>query len=1061
MYYLHTSNRTENLLHHLSEVILLDREPSLFARELFLIQSQGMERMISQSLADRFSSFCNFGFFLPLEFLGFIAEKLDLAITPDGYQRHILTWRLDELLRDISKECYQGLRYYLSGENSNVKRFQLARQLANVFDQYQVMRSDMLVAWEEGKSAVKHPDEEWQADIWRRLVAQPGAEIHRGIQFRRLIDTLNSQDTFSCLLPKRISVIGLHIMPPIFLEFLMSLSRHLDVHLLVLSPCRHYWGDLANKRKLLKEDLRQEVAREKETMLVEDTHPLLEVLGRQGRDFQKMMLANVDFQMEFESFVDPIESESSEQATLLQRLQSDLLDGQMRTKGALQDETRDDSIQVVSCHSRLRELGVLKDHILRFLDTNADLGLRDIIVMAPDIQEYAPLIPALFNDVQHSIADRSLQKSNAMLGAFLDFFQLFRSRFGWSEILDVLRQPVIYPNFQLTANDIDTVQHWIVASGIRWGLSGAQRAETGFPPFAETSWRTGLDRLLMGYAIDSDSFVNDTLPFPDIEGRGALPLGGLCQFIELLERAYHDFKKEHSLEQWSMLLLDYVEQLLGAGDDRDLLGLRSMISDLGQSNSGFHTQKVSFDVLYEWFEQSASESRSSSGFLRGQLTFCSMLPMRSIPFKIVCLLGLDDGVFPKRDNHATFDIMGEESRWGDRSPRSDDRYQFLEAILAARSSLYLSYIGSSIRTNEKIPPSVVITEFLETLEKGYGITDMVVHHPLHPFSSKYFASDKVSSLFSYDQHYCQTANALQQPPLPEKRWWRGRLTHEISTIFFADLLRYFTNPQRWFVRDCLDIRLDSDEQFPEDNECFQAVGLDKYYVEQDLIAWELSGRPDNILKKLQLEGKWALGRSGIISFERSLADLAPLIEKIRAEDMGKPLADLPLDLDLGKYHLSGTVSSVYEEGVLLFRNGALRGRELLTGWLHQLALEQILPVAVTRVITRDDSLIFRTTDGGPQFETLLDHFVKGCLEPSSFFVEPAFSYVRQMKSSSVQLTPLTKAIKTWEKSLKLGYEPEWNLLYGNSQDPAQILNKEFEQQCQTILAAIWSRGDEE
>ncbi len=1061
MFYLHTSNRTENLLHHLSEVIHLDREQSLFARELFLIQSQGMERMISQSLADRFSSFCNFGFFLPLDFLGFIAEKLDLAITPDGYQRNILTWRLDELLRDISKECYKGLRYYLSGENSNVKRFQLARQLANVFDQYQVMRGDMLVAWEEGKSAVAHPDEAWQADIWRRLVAQPGGEIHRGIQFRRLIDALNSQDTFSCLLPKRISVIGLHIMPPIFLEFLMGLSRHLDVHLLVLSPCRHYWGDLINKRRLLKEDLRQGVVREKETMLTEDTHPLLETLGRQGRDFQKMMLANVDFQMEFESFVDPIESESPEQATLLQRLQSDLLDGQMPTKKAMSGGSSDDSIQVVSCHSRWRELGVLKDHILRFLNNDPSLGLRDIIVMAPDIQEYAPLIPALFDDIQHSIADRSLQKSNAMLGAFLDFFHLFRGRFGWSEILDVLRQPVIYPNFQLTAGDIDTVQHWIVASGIRWGLSEAQRAEIGFPPFAETSWRTGLERLLMGYAIDLDIFIDDILPFSDIEGRGALPLGGLCQFLEIVERAHLDFKKEHSLEQWSMLLLDYVEQLLGAGDDRDLLGLRSMILNLGQSNSGFHTQKVSFDVLYEWFEQTASESRSSSGFLRGQLTFCSMLPMRSIPFKIVCLLGLNDGVFPKRDNHATFDIMGDDTRWGDRSPRGDDRYQFLEAILAARSHLYLSYMGSSIRTNEKIPPSVVITEFLETLAKGYGITDMVVHHPLHPFSKKYFASERVSSLFSYDHHYCQTANALQQPPLPEKRWWHGILTHEISTISFADLLRYFTNPQRWFVKDCLNIRLASYEQIPEDNECFQVAGLDKYHVEQAMIAWELNNRPDNILKRMQQDGKWALGHSGRIGFEKSLADLAPLVEKIRAQNMGKPLADLPLDLDLGKYHLSGAVGSLYERGVLLFRNGALRGRELLAGWLHQLALEQILPGAVTRVVTRDDTVLFRTTDAGPQLETMIDHFARGCLEPSSFFVEPAFSYVKQMQSSSVQLTPLAKAIKTWAKSLELGYEPEWNLLYGNSQEPEQILNKEFEQQCQTILAAIWSSSDGE
>ncbi len=192
MFYLHVSNRTENLLRHMAEVIRADRQPSFFATELFLIQSQGMERMIGQSMADSFRSFCNYKFFLPLHFLGFIADRLGMGISPDGFQRQILTWRLDGLLRELAGEQYQPLNNYLSGENRQLKRFQLARRLANIFDQYQIMRPDMLEKWARGVLATSHHAEKWQMDLWRRLLAQPGGQIHRTMQFTQIIDRLNS-----------------------------------------------------------------------------------------------------------------------------------------------------------------------------------------------------------------------------------------------------------------------------------------------------------------------------------------------------------------------------------------------------------------------------------------------------------------------------------------------------------------------------------------------------------------------------------------------------------------------------------------------------------------------------------------------------------------------------------------------------------------------------------------------------------------------------------------------------------------------------------------------------
>ncbi len=1056
MFYLHVSNRTENLLRHLAEVIRTDRQTNFFAAELFLIQSQGMERMIGQSLADAFRSFCNFKFFLPLDFLGFVAEKLGMGITPDGFQRQILAWRLDGLLRDLTGAVYQPLTGYLAGENSALKRFQLARRLANIFDQYQIMRPDMLAKWERGLLATSHPAERWQMDLWRRLLVQPGGEVHRGMLFRQVIERLKSEKNLTELLPKRICVFGLHTMPSIFLSYLNSLSSHMDVHLFLLSPCRSYWGNVQSKRMQYKR-VGQEVVNRNE-LTAEEHHPLLASLGRQGRDLQNMMLEGADFALEFASYDDPLDGTEYATGTLLQRLQADLLEGRLPEGPPAMAAADDDSIQVVSCHAKLREITVLKDHLLHLLHRNPRLELRDIIVMAPDIQDYAPIIPAVFDDIQHSIADRSIRRRNPMIAAFLNFLNLFSGRFGWSELLDLLRQPVVLPQFQLCPADLDSLQQWVTGAGIRWGLSGRQRSEAGLSGFEETSWRAGLDRLLMGYAIDADDYIDGVLPFGDIEGRGALALGGLCRFIELVENAHDDFLQSRPLDDWSKLLQRIVQQLFGDENEQELVELRALIAELTESISLFHAGEVDYKVIREWFRQSAKERRSSTGFLRGQLTFCSMLPMRSIPFQVVCLIGLCDGVFPKNDSHDTFDLMGTDFRPGDRSPRGDDRYQFLEALLAARSHLYLSYIGQSIRTNEVIPPSVVVTEFLEVLDKGYGVQDIVVRHPLHPFSSKYFRDGSDAKLFSYNQYACTTAKILQQGPRPAFSWWQGQLAEKRETIAFADLLRFYVNPQKYFVSDCLGIRLDTGEELPEDREIFAVSGLGLYYVEEEMVRAGLNGKTADLLKRMQTAGIWPLGTSGQIAFAEKQLEVARFIDKVNEQQMGGKCVDMPFDLTAGNHRLFGTLSNLYENGIMLLRFGKLRGRDLLAGWIHHLVLRSLRPSAQTRIVAVDGTIAFDGPAAGPELATLLAYFDAGCRAPSPFFVEPALSYARQAANDRAKTLPLEKAIQEFTRRLDKGYEPEWQLLLGGSWEDGQLFI-EFERLCQEIMCPIWDVAD--
>ncbi len=1055
MFYLHVANRTENLLQHLAHILRQGERSDIFAAELFLIQSQGMERMVAQSLADEFGSFCNFQFFLPLDFLGFIGKRLDLGISPDGFGRQLMTWRLDELLRGLESEEYQPLRYYLSGENAELKRFQLARRLANIFDQYQVLRPEFLSQWELGKRASDHPAEVWQMALWRHLLEGPGGNMHRGVQFRSVIERLSGVDDLSSLLPRRISVIGLHTMPPIFLEYLGRLAGHMDVHLLLLSPCRHYWGDVESQRATLKRQARQADA---EQTIAEEHHPLLAALGRQGRDFHNMLLENVEFFHESDGYDDPLDGDEYREASLLQRIQADLLDDRIVQHDSTSARDGDDSLQVVSCHSRLRELQVLKDHLLALLYRDNNLELRQIVVMAPDIQEYAVLIPAVFADIQHSIADRSMRRRNSIIAAFLAFFDLFTGRYGWSEVFDLLRRPTVHPQFQLAPGDLDTLQQWIIGSGIRWGLSGAQRGEEGLPEFAETSWRAGLDRLLMGYAIEDEELIAGVLPYPDIEGRGAQPLGGLCRFIEMIEQARRDFQQSRTLAQWSVLLLQYGKVLFGDSDERELVELRAILAEPLEAMSTFHGSQVGFPVIHEWLKLSARESRTSSGFLRGQLTFCSMLPMRSIPFQVVCLLGLNDGVFPKNDNHDTFDLMAGDFRPGDRSPRADDRYQFLEALLAARSHLYLSFIGQSIRSGEAIPPSTVVSEFLELLENSYGASDVVVSHPLHPFSRKYFAGGGSEKLFSYRDYYCRTAAALQEGVQPKEGWWQGRIEGEVTTVNLANLLRFAASPQKFFVSDILGIRLDLGVDLPEERELFQSTGLDRYLVDQDLLQLGIDGRLAGGFATVVAEGRWPLGASGALAFREKSRAIESFLQRAYAQQMGQKQAGLPVDLALGGRQLVGTLNNLHEKGILLLRFGKLRGRDLLTGWIHHLLVQWFRPGAVTRIVALDTNIGFDGRSEGPDLVRMLALFAEACRRPLPIFLEPGLVYAKQAVNPKSRTAPIDKARAAYRASMDKGYEPEWALLYGES-TAEEVLHAEFEELCLEILCPLWRSAD--
>ena len=1052
MFVLYTSNRTEALAEQLASVISESGGQSLFARALFLVQSREMERMLSQFLADRFGVWGNSKYLLPLQFVEYICQVLGVEHHSDAFDRSILTWRLELLLRQVDDPALKPLISYLSGEHSDLKRYQFARQIAHLFDQYQIMRPELIRAWDHGRRTTGNKSEGWQLHLWRKL-RQTTSGHHRGEAINLLIEHLQARPQDLPKELRRVFVFGLHTLPPQFLRILNALSEGADIHFFLLAPTALYWGDMETRRSTIRHGVDDALWTGAAAF-----HPLLTGLGRQGADFQELLIDQVTQMVEGpELFAG---HDNKEELTLLQRLQNDLLAGcEDEADSAVLAPGGDDSVVIVSCHSRMREISVLRDYILKWLEDDPALNLHDIVVMAPDIQRYADLIPALFKDVAHDISDCRKRRDNRYVEIFSQFLDLFSGRFSGPEIVSLLDQPEVRNTFGIGAADLDTIKYWLEDVGVRWGLSGKQKQQDGLADFSAGTWSDGLERMLLGLASGSSDPVDTLIPYIDIEGGDAELLGSLCSFIELVSSCRGTTNAAHTLLGWSMVLQEMSSQLFDAADSADFLNLQEMLAGLAERAGDHHDESISFEVIRQWFQYEA-ETTSSVDFLRGRLTFCSMLPMRSIPFSIICLLGLNDGEFPKQDRFLPFNLLTERYEKGDRSQRADDRYQFLEAILAARRRLYLSYIGQSIRTNEPIPPSPVVSELIEAIRHRRG-SIAVVNHPLQPFDVSYFSPD--TELFSHNYYYCATAQSFLDPP--ERLtgpWFLNQVEPGLDDrVHLTDLMSFVSNPQRFFVRQVLNMVLRTEVELLDDSETFVLDGLERYLASQNLVEALLGGNnPEHLFEELQQKQVWPQGNPGRLQFEQLHDELDDFVSRVRAVGFGDRLDNIDFDLALGPTQLSGVLTNRWEAGQLLYRYGGLKGRDLLQGWVLHLAAGVIGErCGPTRIVLKDATVTI-DSDWGDDNDLMrvVDLFINGCRQSSKLYVEAAYTLCRQeiLNRSRGRSEPRAKAVQMLDHQIGKGYAEELSILFTEPR-AEELLDHEFVALCEEFLLPLMER----
>ncbi len=894
-------NRSELLAEAVFEWVA--RQPlGPLEQEVFLVQSNGVAEWLKMALASQQGIFAAARVELPGRFLWRAYRQVlgqDAVPAESALDKLPLTWRLMHLLPElVDQPVYAPLAGFLR-LGGMARRLQLAQRLADLFDQYQVYRSDWLAAWADGRDTLPRTDAEpaagspplpadqrWQAALWRELLA-PLSESDRATTrpqlHRRFVAALNAGATPASPLPRRLVVFGMTHLPMSTLVALAALSAHCQVVLAVPNPCRYHWADILPGRELLRQQRRRhplrggrDLAALSLDLMHAHAHPLLAAWGRQGRDFVRQLDAFDDVLAAQQRFqvakVDLFDDGPGE--TLLQQVQARIRDLVPLTEHAElvtgQTDPADRSIVFHIAHGAQREVEILHDQLLALLADPpgaTPLQPRDIVVMVPEIASFAPAIRSVFgqyarSDARHipfDITDLPERGNNPVLAALEWLLRLPEQRCGLSEIRDLLEVPALAARFGLAAPDLPRLALWMAGAGIHWGLDADQRAGLGLAACGEqNTWLFGLRRLLLGYAVgdvdgggDGDGDlapVPDAIePYAEVGGLDAALVGALAALVDALAQWAALATLPATPAQWAERGRVLLDALLAPTDERERLtvdalhdGLRAWLAAC--ETAGFDAP-VPLAVAREAWLGGLAEPGLNKRFRAGGVTFCTLMPMRAIPFEIVCLLGMNDGDYPRRSPRSDFDLMGlpGQARPGDRSRRDDDRQLMLEALLSARRLLYVSWAGRSARDNSAQPPSVLVSQLRDYLAAGWGdavLAPRTTEHPLQPFSRRYFEQAALPAagerLFTHAREWRAAHADVQPDPAARPPALPG--AGEAATRLTVDALaRFLKNPVRDFFRQRLLVVFGDDLEADQDDEAFGLDGLSAHGLLQSLI----------------------------------------------------------------------------------------------------------------------------------------------------------------------------------------------------------------------------------
>ncbi len=1085
MLILHFANRQEALADQLTDAL---GQPSgdLFTPAEVIVPSRAMRTAVTLHMARRYGVCANLRF-------GFLAQWVweqgtrvlstlapgtplpqrtaDSAQAP--WQPTLLTWRVLAALDDPAWVAAQPrLARYLAQADA-VTRFDLAQRVAGLVDQLVTYRPDWLAAWSDGRRVLPADgadDETWQAALWRRLQGEIDADArHAGTDplaahsLAAALADLPAGDRATLRdagLPAAAHLFCLPTIAPVHLALLRQLARWVDVHVYAINPCAEFWFDVVAPRRLAR------LSTAGKAQHAEVGHRLLAAWGRQA---QAQLAALVD--AAGDGVLDDEQFTPAGGTSLLATVQNSILALQDLEPASLALDVADRSIELHVCHSLTRQLEVLHDQLLAVVARPGAPAPGEILVVVPDLDEAAPLIDAVFGTappqlaLPFTITGRAISQVNPAARALLDLLALAGSRCTANDVYGLLQQPVVASRFGLDDEALARVHGWLLDAGVHWALDGAQRGALGLDASDRHSFADGLDRLFLGHVLPTDSAPFDgRLPAGEPEGSAALALGALWQFVQQLDAVRRRTAHPLPAADWPALLGGLVDGFLHADTAGTeplavhLAELRAALRTLAERwQASAPTLPLALDVVAQALQQ-ALDDPALGGVPTGRITFAALPSLRGLPYRMVCVLGLDDGAFPVANRPAEFDLIARHPRAGDRQRREDERNLFLDLLLAARERLYLSHTGRSVRDNSRLPPSVLVAELLDVLVPAIDapradvLAHLVVEHPLQAFDTRAFQPEGDGRLRSFHAEYAAalaagraatqalvvdapdeaaadaeadegddsaddepavdtTAPAFFAQPLSP-----AAPPAEARQVTLGDLQRFFRQPARWLLQQRLGLQLRAADAVLDDAEPFlpgfdaqvalagqllppllHAAQAGTVLADADLIALAAAGTtlPTGPIGDSHVQAELPLLRAHADAV--ALATAAPLL----------PPHGVVLDLPAGDggppWSLAMAFSDLRPDGLLRHRYADPRPADHVAAWIDHLALCAAAPSGVagrTQWIGRNAGFAFGPVDDPlPLLAQLLALFDRGRGAPLPFFPKTAWAWLNNGEST--------------------------------------------------------------
>ncbi len=966
--HLHRAERTDLLADGLAD-LLAEPLADPFEREVVVVPAKGIERWVAQRLSHRLGTGdagggSGDGVCAGVRFLSphsLVSMLLDRD-RDDPWEPDQLVWPLLEAIDASLDEPWAAalaahLGHGQTGDDAELRqnrRWSVARRVAGLFASYARQRPQLVIDWREGRDTdgaggALAPDLCWQPELWRRLLGQV-AELPPDLRHAATLTRLRDGDP-TLDLPRRLSLFGHTRLPVTEVELLATLGEQLDVHLWLPQPSAALWDELRGIGGV--------VARDDDRSAERVHHPLLASLGRDTRELSRV-LGGVGVEA-------PAPTVVEERATLLGWLQHDL-----RANRAPDDTLRasrvpaadDRSLQVHACHGASRQVDVLREVLVGLLDDDPTLEPRDILVMCPDIETYAPLIAAGFglegvvgeghpaHRLRVRLADRALSSTNPLLGVAARLVELAGGRVTASEVLDLAGTDVVRRRFALDDDDLSRITDWVGAAGIRWGLDAEQRGRFDMQGFAHNTWRAGMDRLLLGAAMSGDDHrhVGRGLPVDDV-GSGDLELlGRFAELVHRLDRCVTALAVAGPLDEWVGTLRAGVAGLAEADPDQPWHAsqLESELARTLESASDGGEVVLRLPDVRALLQSRLGGRPTRANFRTGTLTVCTMVPMRSVPHRVVCLVGLDDGVFPRATSVDGDDALLRRPLTGERDARSEDRQLLLDAVLAATETLVVTYAGANEHTGASRPPAVPLGEILDAAARTAAAPgDVLVRHPLQPYDARNLLPGALvgDRPFSFDTAALAGASAatsVRRSPAP---FLTGPLVAAApGDVNLAELRDFLAHPVRAFLRGRLDVGSPRDADEVGDAIPVDLNALEQWDIGDRLLRDVLAGHDAvAVLTAEQLSGTLppgGLGTGALGVVAQKAQDLYAGTAALR--DGERRSLDVDVDLGDGR-RLTGTVPGVFGTRLVSLGYSRLKPRQRLLAWVDLLALSAAYP----------------------------------------------------------------------------------------------------------------------